>query len=276
MGDDDEHTQITQESKRRARVEKKENMRSRKGREIHNYKKRKNMIKGIKEKNKYWNKNKKKYNQEKEPSKEKTKHTKLHSKKKKTKNKGKQPNNKKKKTNNQGKKPNKITKVKKNNQITRPQKPSKEEKIRQQLLRKPTKFGSNIYGSKAIDVIKSAKKEKPFFIYLALFTKSYPREVSNRRGNINMEEAVAENRRKKLSEMDESVKQIVKALQTSGYYSNTVIFFISDNGARAMLDTENTNNPNYPLRGSKGTVYEGGTKVPAFIHSPRLKAGSNR
>ena len=43
-----------------------------------------------------------------------------------------------------------------------------------------------------------------------------------------------------------------------------------------MLDTENTNNPNYPLRGSKGTVYEGGTKVPAFIHDPRLKTGSNR
>ena len=91
-----------------------------------------------------------------------------------------------------------------------------------------------------------------------------------------MDEAVAENRRKKLSEMDESVKQIVKALKTSGHYSNTVIFFISDNGARAMLDTENTNNPNYPLRGSKGTVYEGGTKVPAFIHSPCLKTERNR
>ena len=70
MGDDDEHTQITQESKRRARVEKKEKIRSRQGRDIHNYKKRKNMKKGLKGKNKYWNKNKKKYNQEKVPSKE--------------------------------------------------------------------------------------------------------------------------------------------------------------------------------------------------------------
>ena len=42
MGDDDEHTQITKESKRRARVEKRERMRSRKGREIRNYMKRKN------------------------------------------------------------------------------------------------------------------------------------------------------------------------------------------------------------------------------------------
>jgi len=154
------------------------------------------------------------------------------------------------------------------------QKQQNDKKINQKSVRKPTKFGSDIYGSKAIQIIKSANKTTPFFIYLALLTKSYPREVAKRRGN--MERAVADNRRKKLSEMDKSVAEIVRALKSSGHYSNTVIFFISDNGARATTDNSDKNNPNYPLRGSKGTVYEGGTKVPAFIHFPPYMKMKNK
>jgi hypothetical protein len=39
---------------------------------------------------------------------------------------------------------------------------------------------------------------------------------------------------------------------------------ISDNGARAMLDTEDTNNPNFPLRGSNGAGYDGLGVQPKF------------
>merc|ERR1719402_1882898 len=35
-------------------------------------------------------------------------------------------------------------------------------------------------------------------------------------------------------------------------------------------------NPNYPLKGFKGPVYEGGTKVPAFIHSPLIQRAGYR
>ena len=150
---------------------------------------------------------------------------------------------------------------------------SKAEKERQRLLRNPAKFSSGVYSSRAAQVIEDSDTSRPFFIYLSLFTKSYPREITNRKGS--MEEAVTENRRRKLEDLDTSVDQVVRALRSSGHYDNTVIIFLSDNGARRMVDTS-LPNPNHPLRGSKGSVYEGGTKVPAFVHSPLLGQGLGR
>ena len=71
-----------------------------------------------------------------------------------------------------------------------------------------------------------------------------------------------------------TIGDIVDLLKESGHYNNTIIFFISDNGGRQM--PENMLSPNYPLRGYKGSVYEGGTKVPAFIHSPLLSNSGHR
>ena len=133
------------------------------------------------------------------------------------------------------------------------------------------KLESQSYSRAAIEIIKSSSQTKPFFMYLALFTKSYPREVRKLRGK-----KVENHRVKLLREMDNSMLDILNALKESGQYDNTVIFFISDNGGRDLSNLADNENPNYPLRGSKGTVYEGGTKVPGFVHSPLIgnRAGS--
>ena len=46
------------------------------------------------------------------------------------------------------------------------------------------------------------------------------------------------------------------------------------NSGRTVTNGGRWNNPNFPLRGSKGTLYEGGTEVPRFIHSPLLRGKS--
>ena len=72
------------------------------------------------------------------------------------------------------------------------------------------------------------------------------------------------------------VFQIMKTLVETGQYENTVIIFMSDNGGRFIKNASDSDNPNFPLRGFKNTIYEGGTKVPAFISSPLLNQTNTR
>ena len=65
--------------------------------------------------------------------------------------------------------------------------------------------------------------------------------------------------------LDDSVGQIVTALTTAGLLNNTIIAFTSDNGGSVADGMSN-----YPLRGGKGTLYEGGHRVRAFINDPTL------
>ena len=128
---------------------------------------------------------------------------------------------------------------------------------------------SGLYSRKAVQLIKKAASGKPLFLYLSLFTKSYPRRVGRVRSRQKQLELF---RRKNLQELDDSIASVVQALKSSGRYANSVIIFISDNGAREWSDPSLPNH-NSPLRGAKGSVYEGGTKVPALIHSPLVIGG---
>ncbi|KAH7966232.1 hypothetical protein HPB49_014690 [Dermacentor silvarum] len=69
--------------------------------------------------------------------------------------------------------------------------------------------------------------------------------------------------------LDLSVGEVFKALSDAGMLDNTIVVFISDNGGTPW-GTHSTRSFNWPLRGSKGTVWEGGTRVPAFVWSPLL------
>ena len=66
--------------------------------------------------------------------------------------------------------------------------------------------------------------------------------------------------------MDHSVGTVLQSLKDNGLYDNSIILFMSDNGGD--VDKSPDGGSNFPLRGAKNTLWEGGTKSVSFVHSP--------
>ncbi|QDT37489.1 sulfatase [Stratiformator vulcanicus] len=72
--------------------------------------------------------------------------------------------------------------------------------------------------------------------------------------------------------LDDAVGRVLDTLEQNGLAEETLIIFTSDNGGLDKSGRGPTSN--HPLRQGKGTVYEGGVRVPAIIKMPGItKAG---
>jgi arylsulfatase A len=117
-----------------------------------------------------------------------------------------------------------------------------------------------------------AGKAQPFFLYVAY---SMPHLPVNTTGKFRGQSA-AGLYGDVVETIDWSVGQVLEALTRHGLTDKTIVFFASDNGPwlnppKRMLQAGNelwhAGSPG-PLRGSKATTYEGGTRVPAMIRWP--------
>ncbi|MDW7692450.1 sulfatase-like hydrolase/transferase [Flammeovirgaceae bacterium SG7u.111] len=129
----------------------------------------------------------------------------------------------------------------------------------------------------AAKFVKSS--DKPFCLYLAYNAPhaplEAPKELIDKYSNIDHKQ-----RRiyaAMVDAMDQGIGMVVQALEESGKLDNTLIFFISDNGgivdkSRKESDPRGEKNDwgdNFPYRGGKGSMLEGGHNVPFIAHWPK-------
>ena len=69
-----------------------------------------------------------------------------------------------------------------------------------------------------------------------------------------------------LSKLDKGVNRIIQKLKTSDMWKDTILVFSTDNGGAVFRAGSN-----YPLRGTKGTLFEGGTHGVGFVAGGYLK-----
>lgn len=131
-------------------------------------------------------------------------------------------------------------------------------------------YATDLIGDEAVQIIEAQAKNQPLFLYVAFNAPHTPLQAPD--AYLDRYKTISDKRRRTyaamITAMDDAIGRIVQALERRGMRENTLIVFSSDNGGN--LSTAS----NKPFRDQKGSVYEGGVRVPAFASWPgRLPAG---
>ena len=141
-------------------------------------------------------------------------------------------------------------------------------------------FSSFSFTDKAVEIVKQhgqahrdSADAAPFFMYLAYQNVHWPLEcpdIYTKPFESNPSDA-----RKVIcglaAALDDGIGNVTQALKDEGLYDNTILIFSSDNGGPTD-GNEGTQSNNYPLRGGKNTLWEGGTRVASCLSGPGVQS----
>lgn len=119
---------------------------------------------------------------------------------------------------------------------------------------------TDVLGDKAIGFInKNHESNNPFFLFLSFNAPHTPMHAKD-----DVLEKFKDNPRQVYASMmwsmDEAIGSVIEALKENDQYDNTIIYFLSDNGAAMSNDASP-----FPFKGWKGNQYEGGIKTPMIM-----------
>ena len=141
----------------------------------------------------------------------------------------------------------------------------------------------------AVKFIAQQHKDKPFYLNYWAFEVHAPWQAKDRQIDKYRAKADPKSLQRNpvyagmIETLDEVVGRLVAALTKAGLLENTIIVFTSDNGPYFLANNEHMPKEfrqvpvtsAQPLRAGKGTIYEGGTRVPLVMIWPgKVKPGT--
>ena len=140
--------------------------------------------------------------------------------------------------------------------------------------------GQNIFLTDALTLeakkaLDARPKEKPFYLYMSHYAVHVPIMVDPKYSNNPKYAGYSGTELAYLTMvegMDKSLGDLMDWVETNNLIDNTVIIFMSDNGGHHSVGDITKNSisytHNYPLRGAKGSAYEGGVREPMIVKWP--------
>ena len=119
----------------------------------------------------------------------------------------------------------------------------------------------------------AARRKKPFFCYLPTNAPHGPMWApeQNAARYANVKGLREPGFYGMIENIDENLGRLRKHLETSGLAANTIFVFTTDNGSASGFQVHNAG-----MRGNKGSAYDGGHRVPFFLHWPGGGLAANR
>lgn len=136
-------------------------------------------------------------------------------------------------------------------------------------------YCTDIWFGEAIKYIKEqSKKDQPFFCYISTNAPHAPHNIAKEYCDpySNNPNVVNDKFYGMVANIDDNMGLLMQSLKDCGIDENTIVIFMTDNGGTGgmQLDQDRflVNGYNAGMRGSKGSNYEGGHRVPFIMNIP--------